>query len=212
MTKFIYLLMLGFGFCSYSAAQPLLEDISIGISGRTEQNIYRYYNNQGIGNFNTLRVSNGYSAGLTMHSSVNYLFSAGIGVNLAEASYRPDLEKNGSVLWSNQLRLWQFDFWGELKLSQNEKSHPMLMLGGQMMFVDYKRELYSKPGDADVYSWPQQRFMPKIGLSYYQEIGKKWQLIPNIGFRLALANKVGYDYVFNQFFAGVNLTYRLKSW
>ncbi len=207
-TLFLYLVMPIFAI----QAQPLLEDFSAGLNGRTEQNFYRYYSSQGIGNYNTIRVSNGYSAGVNIHASINYLFGAGMSLNMGEASYKPDLEKNGGVLWSTQLRLWQYDLFGELKLSQNEKSRPMIMLGGQWMFVEYKREIYSKNNEVTQYAWPQQRFMPKIGLSYYQQLGKHLQLVPSVGMRLALNNKSGYDYVFNQFFAGVNLTYRLKSW
>ncbi len=194
------------------AAQPLLEDLAIGLNGRTEQNIYRYYNSKGIGNFNTLRVSNGYSAGITVHSSINYLFSAGLGLSLGEASYNPDLERNGSILWSNRMLLWQFDFWGELKLSQNEKSHPILILGAQGMFIEHKRELFSKPGDADAYAWPQQRLMPKIGLGFYHELGRKWQMTPSFGIRIAPKNTVGYDYGVSQFFAGINFAYKIKTW
>lgn len=192
--------------------QPLLEDFSAGLNGRTEQNFYGYYGGKGIGNYNTYRVSNGYSTGVFVHSSVNYLFNAGLGLNLAEARYKPDLERNGSVLYSSYLRLWQFDFWGELKFSNNEKHRPFLLFGGQVMTVQYKNETYSKPGDAEIYTWPTSRFMPRLGVGYYFELGKKLQFSPSFGMRLALNNKVGYDFLFNQFYAGLNVAWKLKSW
>lgn len=188
-----------------------IEDIKFGLYGRTEQNIYRYYNGLTKGNFHTQRVTNGYSAGFILHASVNYLFNAGMSLGLAEASYAPNMTFDKNTLWSVNLRLWQYDFWGELKFGQRADRGGRFLLGGEFMMKDYKREIWSL-GKEGYPSWPQTRFMPRIGVSYEYTLKKKWLIEPNAGMRLAFYNQVGYDYTLNQFFAGINLAYKLKSW
>jgi hypothetical protein len=187
------------------------ENIKFGIYGRSEQNIYRYYDGKSKGNFYTQRVSSGYSTGIMAHSSINYLFNAGLGFGMAEASYAPNMLLNGNTIWTVNLRLWQLNFWGELKLGKDEDKGTRIFLGGEFMFQEYKREIWAN-GLTGYPSWPRNRFMPRLGVSYEYPIQKKWTIQPNVGLRLAFYNQVGYDYVWNQFFAGVNVAYRLKSW
>ncbi|MCC7296894.1 MAG: hypothetical protein IT244_01070 [Bacteroidia bacterium] len=167
----------------------------------------------GLGNFFTQRTSSGYSAGIVAHASVNYLFNAGTSFGLAEASYQPDFKYNdlNNTLWNTRLRLWQWDLWGELKLGTNESRGARILLGFETMSVQYKRELWQFE-QKEKFSWPQNRIMPRLGLGYELDIKKKWTVHPSAGMRFALTNKMGYDYIFNQFYAGVSVMYRVKSW
>ena len=206
-----FILLFCIQFCWLSVANAQLENFSMGVYGRAEGNAYRRYNTTGLGSYYTTRVSTGYSSGVCMIASVNYLFNAGLNFGLAEAQYHPNIAKDGSSLWTAQLRLWHFDVWGELKLSDNEKRRPLFMLGGQFMFLEHSREIFSQQR-IDAYSWPQSRFMPKLGLGYYWALGKKFHITAYAGLRVALHNSVGYDYILNQVYGGINIAYRLKSW
>lgn len=187
------------------------EDIRFGLYGRTEQNIYRYYYGLSRGNFSTQRVSNGYSAGATVHASVNYLLNAGMSLGMSEAGYAPNIQYGNNILWNVRLRLWQFNMWGELKLGPDEEQGTRVILGGEWMIKEYKREIWSQNTEGEI-SWPHTRFMPRIGLGYEYPVKKKWIFNPNTGLRLAFHNRMGYDYVLNQFWAGLNIYYRLHQW
>jgi len=85
---------------------PIPEDISIGVYGRGETNFYRYYANEELGSFFTDRVNNAYSAGLSLHSSLTYLFNTNISVGFGEVNFRPDIRSGNSTLYQASLRLW----------------------------------------------------------------------------------------------------------
>jgi hypothetical protein len=184
------------------------ENIKVGVYGRTEQNIFRYYNGLSRGNFSTQRVSNGYSAGVMIHGSLNYLFNAGMSLGMAEASYAPNIKIDNNILWNLNLRLWQYNIWGELKLGSNESMGARILLGGEWMVTEYKRENWSL-GVTGNASWPQTRFMPRVGLNIEYPLKKKWVIMPNTGIRVAFKNRLGYDYVVNQFWAGLGIAYRV---
>lgn len=198
--------------CSSYFAAPVFsgipENIRFGLYGRSEQNIYRYYNGLSLGNFYTQRVSNGYSAGVMVHSSINYLFNAGISLGMSESSYSPNIKLSTNTLWKVQLRTWQFNAWGELKMGKNERKGLRLMAGLESLYVDYKREIWASENRNDE-SWPRSRVLPRIGLSYEYPFKKRFVLTPNAGLRLALSNRTGYDYIFNQFWAGAGISYRI---
>lgn len=205
------ILLTGFYAVSCKAQVPL--NVSLGIYARSEQNIYRYYNGLGEGNFFTQRVSNGYSAGAMLHSSINYLFNAGASLGISETSYSPNINFSDNTLWKVQLRLWQINFWGELKLGTDEEKGVRLTAGGEWMIPDYRREIWSNGinSTSEERAWPQTRFMPRIGLSYELPY-KKWVFMPNTGLRLAFNNRMGYDYVLNQFYAGLSVGYKIYNW
>ncbi|MBS3914142.1 MAG: hypothetical protein KG003_06560 [Bacteroidetes bacterium] len=207
LNYFVILFIIGL----QSAIAGGIENIKFGLYGRTEQNIYRYYNYLSKGNFYTQRVSNGYSAGAMLHASVNYLFNVGASLGMSESSYTPNMAFGNNTLWNVNLRLWQVNFWGELKLGQNEFRGARVFLGGEFLTLEYKREIWSL-GQEGVATWPHTRFMPRIGINYEYTWKKKWTIQPNAGFRLSFYNPVGYDYTFNQFFAGLSFCYKLKSW
>jgi hypothetical protein len=205
----VMLLITGAAILPIYAQAP--ENIKFGLYGRTEQNIYRYYNGLSRGNFSTQRVSNGYSAGVLIHSSINYLFNAGMSFGLSEASYAPNIKyDNNNILWNLSLRLWQFNAWGELKLGQDENQGVRFLLGGEWMYKEYKKENWSLGVEGNT-TWPQLRFMPRVGLSYEYPLKKKWVITPNTGVRIAFNNRLGYDYGLSQFWAGLNIAYKVYN-
>lgn len=206
--KFITLCI---GFLLLIPGKAQIEGLNIGIYARSEQNIYSYYGGLGLGNFYSQRTTSGYSAGAVVHTSVNYLFNAGMSLGIAEASYKPDFKYNelDNTIWNTSLRLAQWDFWGELKLGQNEKAGARFQLGGEFMFVQYRRDVWSHP-ERETKNWPSTRFMPRMGVGYEWQLKNKITLYPSAGMRFALNNAMGYDYFFNQFYAGIAVMYRFK--
>lgn len=196
---------------SHSVCAQLLENFKVGIYGRTEQNIYKYYGGLGRGNFYTQRTSSGYSAGIAMHTSVNYLFNAGMSLGISEASYKPDFKYNSlnNTLWNLHLRLWQTNLWGELKFGQNEFNGFRLLVGFEWMSPQYKREIWQFE-NGEKQAWPSSRVMPRLGLTYEWKVNKNWVLEPNAGLRMALSNKTGFDYPANQFWFGASLLHKIK--
>ncbi|MBL7811605.1 MAG: hypothetical protein JNL57_05235 [Bacteroidetes bacterium] len=200
----------GLLYCSGANAQ-VPENLYFGVYGRQENNLYRYYSGNTLGTYYTTRTSQGYSAGLAIHSSINYLFNACLGFGLSEAHYSPALSKGNSQLYQASLRLWHLNLQGELKLGQEEKHQPVFQAGGQWIFKESGREIFSN-GDIEEFKWPQTRFMPQLGVGWNFVLKNKWVVKPNLGIRINTKNKVGYDYSANQIFFGCTAVYRVKSW
>lgn len=203
--------VLGFLFTASVARSQITENLKLGLYGRSEQNIYRYYGGLGLGNFYTQRTSSGYSAGIVAHASLNYLFNAGMSFGISDATYHPDFKYNDlqNTLWNLHIRLWEYNFWGELKLGQNENRGARLIAGAELTGIQYKREIWQFE-QYEKHSWPSARCMPRLGLGYELPLKKQWTLHPNMGMRLALTNPNGYDFFFNQFWIGMSVMHKIK--
>jgi hypothetical protein len=202
--------------CFAAAACPLFsqtpENINIGIYGRGESNLYRYYGGTALGNFYTKRVNNSYSTGLSLHASVNYLFNAAISFGFSEANYRPDILAQNSQLYMASIRMWHLNMAGELKFNDKPLFNPTLILGFQAMFKESSNEKFSA-GVVEELLWPRTRMMPQIGIGFqYTPRKTRLNLRAEAGLRLNSINRTGYDYGLNQAFAGLHLMYRVKSW
>lgn len=207
------LLTLYFFVLAHAAAAQFspIENVSIGVYGRGEQNIYNYFEGRGLGDYYTQRVTSGYSAGLHVHSSINYLFNASLSVGIGECKYAPQLKKGNTQLYSSQMRLVFISPAAELKLGTNEKNRPVFQLGGQFMMVNKKTEIFSNYAEPTL-QWPKTRFMPFIGIGYQISVRKKWMIQPSAQLRIAINNKVGYDYPLNQVAFALHMVRKIKSW
>jgi len=188
------------------------ENINIGVYGRGESNMYRYYGGQALGNFYTTRVHNSYSAGMSLHASVNYLFNAGISFGFSEANYRPDILTQNSQLYMASIRMWHLNTVGELKFNDKPIFNPTLIFGFQAMFKESANEKFSA-GVVEESLWPRTRLMPQLGIGFqYTPRKTRLNIRAEAGLRLNSSNRTGYDYGLSQAFAGLHLMYRVKSW
>lgn len=188
-----------------------IENIGVGVYGRGEQNIYNYFEGRGLGDYYTQRVTPGYSAGVYIHSSVNYLFNASLSFGIGECKYAQQLKKGNTQLYSSQFRLVFITPAAELKLGNNERRRPVFQLGGQIMMVNKKTEIFSNYAEPDL-QWPRTRFMPFIGIGYQIHLKRKWMIQPAVQLRIAMNNKVGYDYPLNQVAFALHISRKIKSW
>ena len=188
------------------------ENISIGVYGRGESNMYRYYGGKALGNYITTRVHNSYSAGLSVHASVNYLFNANISFGFSEANYRPDIISQNSQLYMASIRMWHLNTVGELKFNDKPKFNPTLIFGFQSMFKESANEKFSAAVVEETL-WPKVRIMPQLGLGFqYMPRKTRFNFRGEAGLRLNSNNRTGYDYGLSQAFAGLHILYRVKSW
>lgn len=188
------------------------ENISAGIYGRGESNLYRYYAGQQLGDFFTRRASNAYSAGAAVHSSVNHLFNAMAAFGFSEVTFRPDIRSGSSTLYQASLRLWHLNLSGELKFNERGTFNPAFWMGLQGIFRESATEIFSGNRVAER-TWPKSRLMPQFGLAfYYKPSRSKFHFRAETGMRLNSANRTGYDYGLSQVFAGLSVLYRVKSW
>ncbi len=191
---------------------PIPENISIGVYGRAETNFYRYYDNQELGSYFSDRINNAYSAGLSLHSSLTYLFNTNISVGFGEVNYRPDIRSGNSTLYQASLRLWTVNAIGELKFNDKPRFNPGIWFGFQGIFKESGTEVFSG-AVVQERQWPQTRYMPKFGLSFHykpRKIPVHFKL--EGGMRLNSSNRTGYDYGLSQVFGGLHMLYRVKSW
>ena len=188
------------------------ENLSFGIYGRGESNLYRYYSGKELGSFFTTRVYNSYSAGISSHLSVNHLFNVNASFGFSEVTFKPEIRTGNSILFQSSLRLWHLNYCGELKLSSNEKFTPATFLGFQSMFKESATEIFSN-GTIQERAWPKSRTMLQWGISFQIKPWKnKLQVRTEAGIRLNASNKVGYDQNLSQGFVGLQILYRVKSW
>jgi len=191
---------------------PIPEDISFGLYGRAETNFYRYYANEELGSFFSDRINNAYSAGLSMHSSLSYLFNTNISVGFGEVNFRPDIRSGNSTLHQASLRMWTVNAIGELKFNNKPRFNPGVWFGFQGIFKESSTEIFSGAVVPER-QWPKTRCMPQFGLSFHYKPRK----IPihfklEGGMRLNSTNRTGYDYGLSQVFGGLHMLYRVKSW
>lgn len=188
------------------------ENISLGLYGRGETNFYRYYAGKELGSFFSTRVNNAYSAGISAHSSINYLFNAGASFGFSEVSYRPDIRTGSSTLYQASIRFLHLNMTGELKFNEQGTFNPTFWMGMQGMFRQEATELFSA-GRVEERLWPKNRWMPQFGLGFHYRPGKhRWHARAELGMRLNSNNRTGYDWGLSQVFAGLHLLYRVKSW
>jgi hypothetical protein len=201
-------------FALHAKAQmnPIPEDVSIGVYGRGETNFYRYYDNQELGSYFSDRINNAYSAGLSLHSSLTYLFNTNISVGFGEVNYRPDIRSGNSTLYQASLRLWTVNAVGELKFNDRPRFNPGFWFGFQGIFKESGTEVFSG-AVVQERQWPQTRYMPQFGLSFHYKPRKfRIHFKAEAGMRLNSTNRTGYDYGLSQVFGGLHMLYRVKSW
>lgn len=201
-------------FALFAKAQihSIPEDISVGVYGRSETNFYRYYGNQELGSYFSDRISNAYSAGLSVQSSLTYLFNANISMGLGEVKYRPDIRSGNSTLYEASLRLWTVNAIGELKFNDKPRFNPAVWFGLQGIFKEGGNEVFSN-GIVPERQWPQSRYMPQFGISFhYTPVKLPIHVKAEAGMRLNSTNRTGYDYGLSQVFGGLHIFYRVKSW
>jgi hypothetical protein len=188
------------------------ENISIGLYGRGETNFYRYYGGEELGAYFSDRVNNSYSAGLSVHSSISYLFNGNVSMGFSEVNYKPDIRSGNSVLYQSSLRLWNLNAVGELKFNDRPRFNPAVWFGFQGLFKESSNEIFSN-GIVSERQWPQTRWMPQFGLSFHYKPRKiRLHIKAEAGLRLNSTNRTGYDYGLSQAFGGLHLLYRVKSW
>ena len=212
MKKLLVTIVFLLGLHAKAQMQTIPENISIGVYGRGESNFFRYYGGQELGSFFTDRINNAYSAGLSLHSSLSYLFNANISMGFGEVNYRPDIRTGNSTLYQASLRLWTVNSLGELKFNDKPRFNPGVWFGIQGVFKESATEVFSGTKIAER-QWPQARYMPQFGLSFHYKPRK----IPihfklEGGMRLNSTNRTGYDYGLSQVFGGLHMLYRVKSW
>ncbi len=199
---------------SHAGAQmnPVPEDISIGVYGRGETNFYRYYDNQELGSYFSDRINNAYSAGLSLHSSLTYLFNTNISVGFGEVNFRPDIRSGNSTLYQASLRLWTVNAIGELKFNDKPRFNPGIWFGFQGIFKESGTEIFSG-AVVQERQWPKTRYMPQFGVSFHYKPRKiRMHFKAEAGMRLNSTNRTGYDYGLSQVFLGLHMLYRVKSW
>lgn len=198
-------------FCSVSILQAY-ESIRIGLYGRYENQLYRFYNGTALGNRYSTRTSQGYNAGVFGHIDHNYLFGSHFSLGFGEQKYSPRIKDANAILEQANLRLILINTMLELKIKGGKHIQPFVMAGANIPIVFSKTEIYTNPESADeIYSYPKVRFAPQLGIGAHGKLGKKWALHFSSGFRLLAKNKVGYDAKFNQFFGTISFCRIIKS-
>lgn len=191
------------------------ENLSVGVYGRQENNFYKYFENNDASHVRSTRSSLGYSAGIAIHSSVTYFLNAELGFGFSEQKYSPGLKgyENGqsTTLYDINLRMYHLNATAELKLGDHKFVKPAFFLGLQGNFIRDFTTQYDGYGGV-LAEYPGARFKLQTGFAVNIHLKKdRFLLKPYMGFRVPMSKARAYENSIDQFFFGLTLAVKVKT-